>query len=119
MAFSSLDLIFRFLPVFLAAYYLTPPAFRNWTLLLGSVVFYAWGVQGRLWMLGLLALLLLLVYGGGLLLAAARRRRGLLAAMLAILFGCLAGSNMRASGPAAAWPCRSGSASTRSRWQPT
>lgn len=91
MAFSSLDFIFRFLPVFLAAYYLTPPAFRNWTLLLGSVVFYAWGVQGRLWMLGLLALLLLLVYGGGLLLAAARRRRGLLAAMLAILFGCLAG----------------------------
>ncbi len=43
MVFSSLVFIFRFLPVFLIAYYLTPKAYRNVTLLIGSLVFYAFG----------------------------------------------------------------------------
>ena len=41
--FSDLSFIFRFLPVFLILFYLTPIACRTWTLLLGSLVFYAVG----------------------------------------------------------------------------
>ncbi|WP_051544923.1 MBOAT family O-acyltransferase [Butyrivibrio sp. MC2021] len=41
--FSDLTFIFRFLPVFLIAYYLTPIEFRMFTLLAGSLTFYAIG----------------------------------------------------------------------------
>lgn len=43
MEFSSLIFIFRFLPVFLAVYYLVPTRFRNSVLLLSSIFFYACG----------------------------------------------------------------------------
>lgn len=43
MVFSSNVFLFFFLPVFLLAYFLTPQRFRNYTLLLFSVVFYAYG----------------------------------------------------------------------------
>lgn len=43
MVFSSPLFIFYFLPIFLVAYLLTPFKYRNWTALLGSLVFYAWG----------------------------------------------------------------------------
>ena len=41
--FSDLTFIFRFLPVFIVAFYLTPYEFRTLTLLLGSLVFYGVG----------------------------------------------------------------------------
>ena len=41
--FSSLEFIFRFFPAFLAVYYITPKKYREWALLLGSIVFYAMG----------------------------------------------------------------------------
>ena len=41
LVFSSLEFLFRFLPVFLAAFYLTPPGYRNVTLLAGSLFLYA------------------------------------------------------------------------------
>jgi alginate O-acetyltransferase complex protein AlgI len=41
--FSDLNFIFRFLPAFLIVFYLTPIKFRTWTLLLGSLLFYAVG----------------------------------------------------------------------------
>jgi alginate O-acetyltransferase complex protein AlgI len=41
--FSDLIFIFRFLPVFLIAFYITPAKFKNLTLLLGSLMFYAVG----------------------------------------------------------------------------
>ena len=41
--FSDLNFIFRFLPVFLIAFYITPTKFRTWTLLFGSLLFYAVG----------------------------------------------------------------------------
>ena len=41
--FSDLIFIFRFLPVFLIAFYITPAKFRKWTLLFGSLIFYAVG----------------------------------------------------------------------------
>lgn len=43
VAFSGLEFLFRFLPVFLAVYYITPERYRNTALLFGSIVFYAVG----------------------------------------------------------------------------
>lgn len=43
MVFSSLEFIFRFLPIFLIIYYLVPARFRNIVLLIGSVIFYTLG----------------------------------------------------------------------------
>lgn len=43
MVFSSALFVFYFLPAFLLLYLLTPQAFRNWTALFGSLIFYAWG----------------------------------------------------------------------------
>ena len=43
MVFSSNIFLFFFLPIFLIVYYLTPRKYRNYTLLLFSLVFYAYG----------------------------------------------------------------------------
>ncbi len=43
MVFSSLAFLFIFLPVLLAAYFLSPERVRNTVLLVGSLIFYAWG----------------------------------------------------------------------------
>ena len=43
MIFSSIFFLFVFLPVFLVLYYLVPQKLKNPVLLVGSLVFYAWG----------------------------------------------------------------------------
>ena len=43
MVFSSTLFLVYFLPVFLLLYYLTPKKLKNYTLLLFSLAFYAWG----------------------------------------------------------------------------
>lgn len=43
MIFSSLLFIFWFIPIFFAVYYLVPAKFKNVTLFVGSILFYAWG----------------------------------------------------------------------------
>ena len=43
MVFSSIVFLFTFLPVVLAVYFLVPRKLKNLVLLLGSLVFYAWG----------------------------------------------------------------------------
>ncbi|GAA6491240.1 MBOAT family protein [Candidatus Bariatricus faecipullorum] len=43
MSFSSILFIFIFLPVMLVIYYVAPRFLKNGVLLLGSLVFYAWG----------------------------------------------------------------------------
>lgn len=43
MVFSSIFFIFCFLPVFMLIYYLCPGKLRNIILVLGSLIFYAWG----------------------------------------------------------------------------
>lgn len=43
MVFSSLLFLFRFLPVVLVLYFVTPRKWRNLFLFLASLVFYAWG----------------------------------------------------------------------------
>lgn len=43
MVFSSILFIFRFLPVALGIYYLTPKKYKNFSLLILSLIFYSWG----------------------------------------------------------------------------
>ena len=43
MVFSSFSFLFRFLPVFLIIYYLTPVRFKNLVLFAGSIAFYTVG----------------------------------------------------------------------------
>lgn len=43
MVFSSIVFLFRFLPLFLACYFLVPGRVKNFILFLGSLIFYAWG----------------------------------------------------------------------------
>ncbi len=43
MVFSSLVFIFWFLPIFFTIYYVVPGQIKNAVLLIGSIVFYAWG----------------------------------------------------------------------------
>jgi alginate O-acetyltransferase complex protein AlgI len=42
MVFSSNVFLFLFLPLFLAAYYLSPERLRAWVIVAGSYLFYAW-----------------------------------------------------------------------------
>ena len=43
MVFSSITFLFRFLPVFMICYFLSPGRIKNLVLFLGSLIFYAWG----------------------------------------------------------------------------
>ena len=43
MVFSSLEFVFIFFPIFLALYYSTQKKYRNYTLLIGSIIFYIIG----------------------------------------------------------------------------
>ena len=43
MVFSSIFFLFSFLPIFLLIYTLVPRNFKNIVLLIGSIIFYAWG----------------------------------------------------------------------------
>ena len=43
MLFSSVVFLFTFLPVILILYYLVPRAYKNLVVLIGSLIFYAWG----------------------------------------------------------------------------
>lgn len=51
MVFSSNIFLFFFLPIFLIAYFVTPQKFRNYTLLLFSLVFYAYGAPDFIFLL--------------------------------------------------------------------
>ena len=51
MVFSSNIFLFFFLPIFLMVYYITPKRFRNYTLLLFSLVFYAYGAPDFVFLL--------------------------------------------------------------------
>ena len=43
MVFSTVLFLFRFLPITLALYYLSPPKLKNLSLFICSLVFYSWG----------------------------------------------------------------------------
>lgn len=43
MVFSTVIFLFRFLPITLALYYISPPKFKNTVLFVCSLIFYSWG----------------------------------------------------------------------------
>ena len=43
MSFTTIEFMFRFLPIFLIVYYVVPTRYKNMILLIGSFIFYAWG----------------------------------------------------------------------------
>ncbi len=81
MLFSSISFLYYFLPCMLAVYFAVPRKFKNAVLLLGSMVFYAWGEPKYVLLMGTCVLL---GFGFGLLLERYRDK----------VFGkiCLAGS---------------------------
>ena len=88
MVFSSLSFLAIFLPAVLTAYFLSPKSLKNLTLLLFSLVFYAWGEPVYI----LLMLLSIGVnYGGARLMAPMEgaRRRTLLVLLLIFNLGLL------------------------------
>lgn len=73
MVFSSLNFIFLFLPVFLLIYFISPARLKNTCLLLGSLVFYFYGVMDKPVYMGLLLLSLAVNYRLGVLIG--RRKK--------------------------------------------
>ena len=65
MQFNSLEFIFGFLPLFLAAYFVVREIFRGSVLLIGSFVFYALASGGNWWWTVVLAVLALMGYYAG------------------------------------------------------
>ncbi|NLW79175.1 MAG: MBOAT family protein [Ruminococcaceae bacterium] len=57
MLFSTILFLFRFLPITLLLYYISPPKLKNTTLLVCSLVFYCWGEVKFFWIM--LAVILL------------------------------------------------------------
>ncbi|MGD9559817.1 MAG: MBOAT family protein [Oscillospiraceae bacterium] len=51
MLFSTILFLFRFLPITLLLYYVSPPKLKNTTLLLCSLVFYCWGEVKFFWIM--------------------------------------------------------------------
>ncbi|GAA5438274.1 peptidoglycan O-acetyltransferase [Deinococcus aquaticus] len=73
LVFSSYVFLLVFLPLFLVTYALTPARLRSWTILLGSLLFYAWAQPAAL---GLLVAVIVFTYLiGGRVLASAGRVR--------------------------------------------
>ena len=90
MIFSSLEFLFIFLPLFLGVYYIAPAAHRNWPLVIGSLLFYSYGVWTQPWAIVLFIALICLGYLAGRLIGRLEKHRRLaLAAFLVLLFGGL------------------------------
>jgi alginate O-acetyltransferase complex protein AlgI len=51
LVFSSLLFLFRFLPVAMLLYFIVPPRLKNFTLLVLSLFFYAWGEPKYIWIM--------------------------------------------------------------------
>lgn len=72
MVFSSLIFLFMFLPMVLALYYITPKKFRNLTLFIVDLVFYAWGEP---WLVVLMLVSIFLNYTAGIIIGVNREKR--------------------------------------------
>ena len=62
MIFSSLEFIFIFLPIFLIIYFVSSKKYRNYILLIGSIIFYIAGAWGHPHYILLLSLTILINY---------------------------------------------------------
>lgn len=67
MVFSSIDFIFKFLPVFMVIYYISSYKWKNFYLFAGSLLFYYFGVKDQPIYLGLLVLSVLVNHRLGML----------------------------------------------------
>ncbi len=57
MLFSTVLFVFRFLPITLLLYYLSPPRLKNTTLFICSLVFYCWGEIAFFWIMAAVILI--------------------------------------------------------------
>ena len=73
MLFSSILFLFRFLPIALLLYYVSPQKLKNLTLLICSLIFYSWGEIKYLW---IMAALILINYVCGRLIESSKRQSG-------------------------------------------
>lgn len=90
MSFNNLTFIFLFFPLFLITYYLVPRTLQNVILVIGSLLFYWYGVSSYPWMLLLLFCEILFTWLMGLALGSDHLRTPLLTLSMVILFGLLA-----------------------------
>lgn len=88
MQFNSIEFLFYFLPVFLAAYSFLPQRARSTVLVLGSLVYYAIASNGNYWWVLLLVGITVLAYLAGLTMIKSGKA-GLLWAYLACLAAVL------------------------------
>jgi alginate O-acetyltransferase complex protein AlgI len=88
VVFSSIIFLVYFFPVFLLLYFLTPVRYKNYTALVGSVFFYAWGAPKFIFVV--LAVLVIDFYLGNKIYESAGKRKKLyLFASIAINVGML------------------------------
>ena len=62
MIFSSVTFLYYFLPLTAAIYFMAPKQLRNSVLLLGSLIFYAWGEPKYVFLMGI-SILLCYIFG--------------------------------------------------------
>ncbi|MBQ6321787.1 MAG: MBOAT family protein [Lachnospiraceae bacterium] len=91
MIFSSLLFLFRFLPIVLILYYAVPSKFRNFILLLVSLVFYAWGEPVYV---VLMLISILISYTGGRVCAYFREKKAERAAKAALILSVAGGLSL-------------------------
>lgn len=78
MVFSSLEFIFIFLPIFLISYFISPIKYRNYNILIGSIIFYIIGSWGHPHYIVLLLVSTLLNYKIGKTLGKSKNRKVLI-----------------------------------------
>lgn len=86
MVFSSLVFLWVFLPIIFIGYFLIQDKYKNMLLLLGSLIFYAWGEPIYIW---LMLCSIFVNYGIGLLMDRYQHKRMLLVLDIAINIGML------------------------------
>lgn len=89
MHFNSIEFIFCFLPLFLAAYYITPERIRSTVLLLGSLVYYGLASNGNYWWVAVFLGCTVAAYAAGIVLER-HPKKILLTACLVVLAAILA-----------------------------
>lgn len=87
MQFNSIEFLFCFFPIFLLAYYLLPERLKKFTLVIGSLVFYALASGGNYWWIPALLVYTLVAYGMGRILHAYPKKW-----LLTLVLGSLLGS---------------------------
>ena len=62
MVFSSIDFLFKFLPIFFVIFMFCPKAWKNLCLFAGSLLFYLYGVKDTPWYLALFLVSIIVNY---------------------------------------------------------